>query len=277
MPHRRYQPYFSLSLPETLAPRRSSSRLSPRLTRLQGFERFPKAAARRCAARPPLPGRCGALLADFPHRKVRAASCAMRQRCIHSGQRHARGAVLSIRPACWADIVAQVPALAPQSCEGRSGGSRRPAGDVAAHSRTSRSARSPLRTYVVPDGRKAATPESGWTPIRTSANTTRGACAGRRLFPRKVAASLVLSLQYALDKQARMLAKSSVLLALAAAATAAPAPASPQLAVRDTSDKPAALPDSHWKEARLTADGFNSDKLDQRVREGQGRCRRFDL
>ncbi|TNY17462.1 glycoside hydrolase superfamily [Rhodotorula diobovata] len=57
-----------------------------------------------------------------------------------------------------------------------------------------------------------------------------------------------------------MLAKSSVLLALAAAATAAPAPASPQLAARDTSDKPATLPESHWKEARLTTDGFNSDK-----------------
>lgn len=107
MPHRRYQPYFSLSPPETLAPRRSSSRLSPWLTRFQGFERFPKAAARRWAARSPLPGRCGALLADFPHRKVRAASCAMRQRCIHSGQRHARGAVLRVGPACWADILSR--------------------------------------------------------------------------------------------------------------------------------------------------------------------------
>ncbi|BGP44923.1 hypothetical protein JCM10450v2_000738 [Rhodotorula kratochvilovae] len=56
-----------------------------------------------------------------------------------------------------------------------------------------------------------------------------------------------------------MLTKSSLLLALAAAATAAPAPSPPHLETRNNG-KAAALPASHWKEARLTADGFTNDK-----------------
>lgn len=59
-----------------------------------------------------------------------------------------------------------------------------------------------------------------------------------------------------------MLTKSSIVLALAAAASAAPAPGSPRLEARknDGHGKPAALPESHWKEARLTAEGFTSEK-----------------
>lgn len=60
-----------------------------------------------------------------------------------------------------------------------------------------------------------------------------------------------------------MLTKSSILLALAAAATAAPAPSSPQLSTRNNdgaSKKTDSVPKSHWKDARLTANGFTSDK-----------------
>ncbi|GAA5934220.1 hypothetical protein JCM3775_006940 [Rhodotorula graminis] len=60
-----------------------------------------------------------------------------------------------------------------------------------------------------------------------------------------------------------MLTKSSILLALAAAATAAPAPSSPRLSTRNNggaSKKTDSVPESHWKDARLTANGFTSDK-----------------
>lgn len=61
-----------------------------------------------------------------------------------------------------------------------------------------------------------------------------------------------------------MLTKNSILLALAAAATAAPAPSSPQLSARNNdggaSKKTNSVPESHWEDARLTANGFTSDK-----------------